>query len=57
MTHKKCNKDEHDWIETKDKSFHVRGCGETLEKEVKCKKCEIIGREVWCYDTTEEGEL
>ena len=53
----KCEFEVHDWVSIKGETFHVRGCGETLEKRVRCRKCKVIGREIWIYSCIEEGDL
>lgn len=47
-----CNEDGHDWCYTEDGEFHIAGLGETVEREVKCARCNAKGREVWSYSTT-----
>lgn len=41
---------EHDWmIEDDNKRWHIRGCGETVERDYVCVYCGLKAREIWLY--------
>ena len=47
---------DHDWkLEEGNEDFHVRGCGETLEKDLVCSKCGKTAREVWIFSCIVEN--
>jgi len=51
-----CEEDGHDWDYQKDTKFELGGLGETVERPIKCNRCDETGREVWIYgDVIEDG--
>lgn len=32
--------------------YHIKGCGETLEKIIICRDCGLKAREIWIYSCT-----
>jgi len=55
----KCNEQTgHYWESQKGERnwYHIRGCGETLEKNIICSKCSLEAREIWIYSCTMDNE-